>query len=138
MKLDEVVWASDVTLNSDELEDQKKTLQAKIKIARRNLTQEINQWDKHIQMYEKKKAKEGMLTNSARSLIKASSDVSQESMLRLLTVVTSSLESLVFMCGNLTANESVILDKWLDELLDEIDSQKDIINDAIETLSNRS
>ena len=90
-----------MTLNSDELEDQKKTLQAKIKIARRNLTQEINQWDKHMQKYEKKKAKEGMLTNSARSLIKASSDVSQESMLRLLTVVTSSLESMVFMCGNL-------------------------------------
>ena len=111
MKLDDVVRASVVTLNCDELEDQKKTLRARIKIARRNLTQEVNHWDKDLQKYEKKKAKEGMLTNSARSLIKASSEVSQESLLRLLAVVTSSLESLVFMCGNLAANESAILDK---------------------------
>ena len=111
MKLDEVVRASDVTLNCEELENQKKTLWARIKVARRNLTQEINHWDKDLQKHEKKKTKEGMLTSSARSLIKASSEVSQESLLHLLAVVTSSLESLVYLCGNIEANESAILEK---------------------------
>ena len=131
MKVDEVVCASDVTLNCEELENQKKTLRAKIKVARRNLTQEINHWDKDLLKYEKKKTKDG-------SLIEASSKVSQESLLHLLAVVTSSLESLVYLCGNLEASDSAILEKWLDELLEEMDSQKDIVNDVIEQLSDLS
>ena len=55
MKVDEVVRASDVTLNCEDLENEKKTLRARIKVAQRNLTQEINHWDKDLLKYEKKK-----------------------------------------------------------------------------------
>ena len=119
MKLGDVTRASDVTLKCEEFKAQKKTLRAKIKIARKTLTQEVNQWDKHLLRYEKK-SKEGKLTISARNLIQSSSEVSQETMLHLLAVVTRSLEELVFMCGNLGSNESSMLDMWLDELLKEI------------------
>ena len=54
MKLADVTQASDVTLNSEDLEAQKKTLRAKIKIALKNLTQEVNQRDKQLLKYEKK------------------------------------------------------------------------------------
>ena len=132
-----VVPAADVTLNSEELKAQKKTLRAKIKIARKKLTQEVNHWDKQLLKYEKK-SKEGRLTNSARSLIQSSSEVSQETMLQQLAVVTGALEELVFMCGNLRCTESSLLEEWLDELLREIDDQKDVVNNAIEELSDRS
>ena len=64
--------------------------------------------------------------------------MSQESLLRLLSGVTSALEDLVLMCSNLEASDSSVLEKWLDELLEEADSQKDMINDIIEQLSERS
>ena len=44
----------------------------------------------------------------------------------------------MYLYGNLEANESAILEKWLDELLEEMDSQKDIVNDVIEQLSDWS
>ena len=59
-------------------------------------------------------------------------------MQRFLAVATSSLESLIFMCGNLGAGESKVLEEWLDGLMDELQSQRTSIIEAIESLSDRS
>ena len=117
-----VARSSDVTLNVEVLENQKKAIRARIKVGRASLTKEINHWDKSLAKYEGKKKKEGMLTASARSLVESSSKVSQETLLRLLSGVTGALEDLVLLCGNLEASDSSVLEKWMDELLEESDS----------------
>ena len=101
------------------------------------MTIEANQWEKEITKYVTK-AKEGRLTNSDRNLLKSTSEVSQESLWRQLAVVTSALEELFFMCGNLGCADTSVLEGSLDELVRELDNQKDAVNDDIEEMGDRT
>ena len=133
---------SEVAINThspllEDLESQKKSLRAKIKIARNNMTIEANQWEKQITKYETK-AKEGRLTNSTRSLLRSTSEVSQELLWRQLAVVTGALEELLFMCRNFGCANQTVLDGCLDDLVRELEDQKDAVSEAIEELGDRT
>lgn len=138
VKLAEVKLASDVTLEVAELEKKRKEARAKIKVAQKHLTQEVNVWEKQLSKFEGKMKKEGSLTQSARSFVESSSKHSQESKTKYLAVVMDDLDSLVFLCGNLQYADSVVLNWWLDGLMEKQESQRDSVTEAIELLGEKS
>ena len=71
------------------------------------------------------KAKTGKLIKSARTDMKVSANLSQETLMRQLAVITSALEDLIRISENLHHGEMGTLESWTNELVVEMANQKD-------------
>ena len=67
-----VVPATDIQFKDEVLEDEKRTLQQRINIARRAITMEANSWEKQLIKCENK-AKEERLTSSTKNHLRSAS-----------------------------------------------------------------
>ena len=94
---------------------------------------EANQWEKQVVKCETK-AKLERLTSSTKNHLKAAAEMSQKSLLKQLAVVTGALEELLCTCGNLGNADKDILDALIDDLVKELEEQRE----AIEELGERT
>ena len=109
-------------------------LRQKIKNTRRALTMEANHWAKLLDKCQAKRT----LTNSARTHLKASAELTQETMMKRLAVITSALEDIIRISGNLQHGDMGTLEAWTAELVEEMTNQKEAVADTIEDLGDRT
>ena len=107
-----------------------------IKMARKQLTVEVQGWDKMLSKYESRAGKGEPLTQVGRTLIASSAVLSQERVSTYLAVILSSLDTLMTISGN--CEDDLDLDSWLDELLVEKESQTDVVAEGIDRLGDRT
>ena len=135
VKLEEVAVATDPKL-SEAWEAKKAEARKSIRMARKQLTQEVQGWDRMLSKYEARVTKGEVLTQAGRTLIGSSAALSQERISTYLAVILSSLEELMTISGN--CKDDADLDTWLDELLLEKESQTEVVAEGIDQLGDRT
>ena len=136
VKLEEVKVATDPRL-TEAWETKKAEARKSIRMARKQLTQEVQGWDKLLSKYEARVTKGEVLTQAGRTLIGSSAALSQERISTYLAVILSSLEVLMTISGN-CKDQEVDLDTWLDELLLEKEAQAEVVGEGIDQLGDRT
>ena len=136
IKLEDVTVAADPRLLTLAWETRKLETRKQIKIARKQLTMEVQGWDKMLSKYESRAGKGEPLTQAGRTLIASSEALSQERVSTYLAEILSNLETLMTISGN--CKDDVDLDTWLDELLVEKESQTDDVAEGIDQLGDRT
>ena len=129
--------SNDMEMNDEELEAAKKVLRQNIRNAQSVITMEANQWEKQVDKGQSK-TNAGMLTNIARTHLKASANMSHELLMRQLAVITGALEDMLHMSRHLGHAGMRVLENWTAELVSEMAKQKEAVNDAFEELGDRT
>ena len=128
--------ATDLRLVTQAWETKKLEARKQIKIARKQLTMEVQGWDKILSKYGSRAGKGEPLTQAGRTLIASSRALSQEWVSTYLAEILSNLETLMTISSN--CEDDVDLDTWLDELLVEKESQSDVVAEGIDRLGDRT
>ena len=115
MKIADVTVATDPRLVTQAWETKRLEGRKQIKIARQQLTMEVQGWDKMLSKYESRAGKGEPLTQAGRTLIASSAALSEERVSTYLAVILSNLETLMTISGN--CEDNLDLESWLDELL---------------------
>ena len=136
MKLGDLTVAADPRLLTPAWKTKELEARKQIKIARKQLTMEVQGWDRMLSKYESWGGKGEPLTQAGRTLIASSGALSQERISTYLAEILSNLVTLMTISGN--CKDNLDLYSWLDELLVEKESQTDVVAEGIHRLGDRT